>query len=313
MRGRSSCMEGKWLVWGVALLLSGPGPTIAQDDVLIEPEALESSPQAETSDADVEAATGEKGKDWKDLNWHKTLEPALSAAGKDDKPVFIDFTAEWCGWCRRLEQDTYSDPKVWEELNTRFVLAHIDGDVHTDLVQKYEVGGYPCLIVVDSSGEVLVRHSGFVRPESFSNVIIAPLEYLPLVREIEAAKKNPDPQKYDLAAEKLRTVLHSDAEGLNILAWNWLTQEEKNPHSAYIVAVRAKDLSPEDDSILDTLATAELLTGRYDDAIANFRKLNDNGFQGAELNLLLSLAARASEADKDEIVALLRERMKTRF
>lgn len=52
---------------------------------------------------------------------------ALNEAGAN-KPIFIDVYTDWCGWCKRLDQTTFSDPKVVEYMNATFLNVKLDGE-----------------------------------------------------------------------------------------------------------------------------------------------------------------------------------------
>src|SRR5262245_61647327 len=49
----------------------------------------------------------------------------LAKAKEQKKPIFADFTTEWCGWCRRLEKDVYTKAEVGEAMQA-FVNVMID-------------------------------------------------------------------------------------------------------------------------------------------------------------------------------------------
>lgn len=61
------------------------------------------------------------------LHWND-LESALIKSKDHPKPIFIEFTAKWCGWCKKMEKTTFKEEKVINLLNEEFYAVKIDFD-----------------------------------------------------------------------------------------------------------------------------------------------------------------------------------------
>lgn len=102
-----------------------------------------------------------------------TEEPAALEQGRaEQKPVLIDFYADWCAACKELDQYVYPH-ELFREEGQRFVLAKIDGTHEPpeveELYQKYRVQGLPTVIFIDSDGKVRedLTITGFMQPDEF--------------------------------------------------------------------------------------------------------------------------------------------------
>ena len=49
-----------------------------------------------------------------------SFEEAVSAAGENPKKIFIDVYTDWCGWCKKMDATTFSDPRVAKVLEENF-------------------------------------------------------------------------------------------------------------------------------------------------------------------------------------------------
>lgn len=87
------------------------------------------------------------------------LATALARAKVENKPVLADFSAIWCPTCRALHSTVFMDPAVKAAIAKGYVLSRIDYESPEApaFMQKYEVSGFPTLLVLDGDGKLLRR------------------------------------------------------------------------------------------------------------------------------------------------------------
>jgi len=93
-----------------------------------------------------------------------SLQDALDRAGREDKLVMVDVYTDWCGPCKLMDRTTFRDKAVKQLLRGHFISIKINAEVGDGkrIAEKYNVYGYPCLLILDEDGEVVEKHLGFM-------------------------------------------------------------------------------------------------------------------------------------------------------
>jgi thiol:disulfide interchange protein DsbD len=109
-----------------------------------------------------------------ELEWHTDVEAAVARAREEQRPYVMDFTAEWCAACKELENVTFTDADVAEELSG-YVLIRLDMTQNDErdaaLMEEHGVNGLPAVIVYRSDGSEVGRVTRFVEPQEFMEIL----------------------------------------------------------------------------------------------------------------------------------------------
>jgi thioredoxin-related protein len=95
------------------------------------------------------------------------MREAQQKASDQQLMMFVDVYATWCGPCKLMDQQVYTDPAVADYMNANFVNVRMDGESVYGSVyaSEQQLEGYPTMFIFSREGEPVSRVIGFTPPE----------------------------------------------------------------------------------------------------------------------------------------------------
>jgi thioredoxin 1 len=104
----------------------------------------------------------------KEIQFEKiTFNQALAKAKKENKMVFMNVYATWCGPCMLLKKTTFKTEKIADSFNKSFINIDVDAEKGEgiELSKRYEVVAHPLMLVINPNGKVEKRILGYIKEE----------------------------------------------------------------------------------------------------------------------------------------------------
>lgn len=124
------------------------------------------------------------------LTWDEAT--TLAQTDKNPKKIFIDVYTDWCGWCKKMDKDTFQNAQVAEYMSKKFYMVKMDGEgkepiEHKGKVYNFVPSGrkgyhefaaalmqgrmsYPTVIFLDEKLEMLSPVPGYQKPKPFLKI-----------------------------------------------------------------------------------------------------------------------------------------------
>ncbi|GGW26947.1 thioredoxin family protein [Arenibacter certesii] len=124
------------------------------------------------------------------MSWEEAVK--LAETDKNPKKIFVDVYTDWCGWCKKMDKDTFQDPKVAEYMSQKYYMVKLDGEQKDPIEYKgqtfkFVASGksgyhefaaalmqgklsYPTTIFLDEKVNMLSPVPGYQKPEPFLKI-----------------------------------------------------------------------------------------------------------------------------------------------
>jgi uncharacterized protein YyaL (SSP411 family) len=125
----------------------------------------------------------EEGLKWE--SWNEGYPRAL----KEKKILLVDAYTDWCGWCKKMDRDTYTNPEVLKLLNKYFVTVKFNPEIQN---VRYELNGqtfsgaelhmmlsnnqrlgFPTTYFIITTKNRLLIQPGYMKPEDFNQLLLS--------------------------------------------------------------------------------------------------------------------------------------------
>jgi thioredoxin-related protein len=117
-----------------------------------------------------------------EVSW-LSYDKGLELAKKQKKHLIVDFYTTWCGWCKRMDKDTYTNSEVKKLLTDNYVAVKLNAESNKSLsingknvterqvAQDFKVSGFPTTCFLKPDGERIACLPGYAGPEQFTNIL----------------------------------------------------------------------------------------------------------------------------------------------
>lgn len=125
-----------------------------------------------------------------ELKWH-SFEEVLKLQEKNPKKVIIDVYTDWCGWCKKMDKNTYSDASIIKKLNEDYYFVKFNAEQKEDVqfrdktlrykeeYKSHELAlsllsgkmSYPSTAFLDEDMNMLTVVPGYLTPKDLSPIL----------------------------------------------------------------------------------------------------------------------------------------------
>ena len=85
--------------------------------------------------------------------------------------MLLNFYADWCTFCKKMDKETFTDPDIVKLLNKEFISIKVNKDKEEAVARKYFVRGLPMIWFMEPDGEKISSLPGFIPPEMFMQIL----------------------------------------------------------------------------------------------------------------------------------------------
>lgn len=112
-----------------------------------------------------------------------TLEEAYELNKANPRKIFVDVYTNWCGWCKRMDKDTFQDPKVAEFVNENFYAVKLNAESQDKITigqdtttsqmmaRSMGVSGYPTIVYIKEDFKTIQAVPGYQKPDAFLDTL----------------------------------------------------------------------------------------------------------------------------------------------
>jgi len=110
----------------------------------------------------------EEGIQFTEASWASVLKKAKA----ENKIIFLDAYASWCGPCKMLQKNVFTKKEVGDYFNKQFVNVKMDMEKGEGpmLTQRYPLDAYPTLFFIDGNGKIVKKVIGYQKPEELLSI-----------------------------------------------------------------------------------------------------------------------------------------------
>ncbi len=113
------------------------------------------------------------------IQWMK-FEEAIAANAKNPKMILVDVYTDWCGWCKKMDKDTFTDPRVVAHFQKNFYAVKLNAEdtnrkfpfmgktfTEAEMAASMRVNSYPNFVVIEPGLQNIAQLPGYREPEAF--------------------------------------------------------------------------------------------------------------------------------------------------
>lgn len=113
------------------------------------------------------------------IQWMK-FEEAIAANAKNPKMILVDVYTDWCGWCKKMDKDTFTDPRVIAHFEKNFYAVKLNAEdtnrkfpfmgktfSEAEMAASMRVNSYPNFVVIEPGLQNIAQLPGYREPEAF--------------------------------------------------------------------------------------------------------------------------------------------------